>query len=53
MTPDSGDIEHNSSLIERTFETFGIEVEVVDGSVGPTVTQYAIRPADGVKLRAL
>ncbi|MEK7530068.1 MAG: DNA translocase FtsK 4TM domain-containing protein, partial [Patescibacteria group bacterium] len=50
MTPDSGDIEHNSSLIERTFETFGIEVEVVDVSVGPTVTQYAIRPADGVKL---
>ena len=50
MTPDSGDIEHNSKLIERTFQTFGIEVEVVDVSVGPTVTQYAIRPADGIKL---
>lgn len=50
MTPDSGDIEHNSQLIERTFETFGIEVEVVDVSVGPSVTQYAIRPAEGIKL---
>lgn len=50
MTPDSGNIEHNSELIERTFETFGIEVEVVDVSVGPSVTQYAIRPAEGIKL---
>lgn len=50
MTPDSGDIEQNSQLIERTFETFGIEVEVVDVSVGPSVTQYAIRPAEGIKL---
>lgn len=50
MTPDSGNIERNSELIERTFETFGIEVEVVDVSVGPSVTQYAIRPAEGIKL---
>ncbi len=50
LTPDSGDIEHNSELIERTFENFGIDVEVVDVAIGPTITQYAIRPAEGIKL---
>lgn len=50
LAPDSGDIERNSELIENTFDNFGIDVEVVDVSVGPTITQYAIRPADGIKL---
>ncbi|MFH1611515.1 MAG: DNA translocase FtsK 4TM domain-containing protein [Patescibacteria group bacterium] len=46
----SGDIERGKEVIRRTFENFGIEVEVVDVRVGPTVTQYAMRPAEGVKL---
>ena len=48
--PDSGNISRNSEIIERTFETFGIPVEMVDVAVGPTITQYAIRPAEGIKL---
>ncbi len=46
----SGDIERSAEIIRRTFENFGIEVEVVDVRVGPTVTQFAIRPAEGIKL---
>ncbi|MBI2476839.1 DNA translocase FtsK, partial [Candidatus Uhrbacteria bacterium] len=50
LTPDSGDITRNSEVIEKTFENFGISVGVEDVSVGPTITQYAIRPAEGIKL---
>lgn len=48
--PTSGDIDGNREIIERTFEQFGIDVEMGDVSVGPTVTQYTFRPAQGVKL---
>jgi len=50
LTPDSGNIDKNSDVIQQTFENFGIDTEVVDVAVGPTITQYAIRPAQGVKL---
>ncbi len=46
----SGDIDRNQEIIRRTFENFGIDVEMADVRVGPTVTQYALRPAEGVKL---
>ena len=44
------EIEENSLIIQKTFLQFGIEVEVVDEAVGPTVVQYRILPAEGVKL---
>jgi len=31
-------------------ENFGIQVEMGEVNVGPTVTQYTLKPADGVKL---
>lgn len=46
----SGDIEHNKDMIEKTFKEFGIQVEMGKTSTGPTVTQYTLRPAQGVKL---
>ncbi|MFA5946296.1 MAG: DNA translocase FtsK 4TM domain-containing protein [Patescibacteria group bacterium] len=46
----AGDIERNQEIIVRTMEQFGIPVEMSDVRVGPTVTQYAFRPAQGVKL---
>ncbi|TAL49710.1 DNA translocase FtsK [Patescibacteria group bacterium] len=46
----SGDIERNKEIIEKTFEEFGILVEMGKTSVGPTVTQYTLRPSQGVKL---
>lgn len=48
--PTSGDIKANINIIKRTLENFGIEVEMAEVSVGPTVTQYTLRPAQGVKL---
>lgn len=48
--PTSGDIVHNREVIRRTLETFGIPVEMGEVSVGPTVTQFTLKPSDGVKL---
>lgn len=45
-----GDIKSNLEIIKRTLENFGIPVEMGEVSVGPTVTQYTFKPADGVKL---
>jgi DNA segregation ATPase FtsK/SpoIIIE, S-DNA-T family len=47
---DSGNIEANVSIIQKTLADFGIEVEMGEVNVGPTVTQYTLRPAVGVKL---
>lgn len=46
----AGDIERNTQIIEKTFAQFGIPVEMSEVKVGPTVSQYALRPAQGVKL---
>lgn len=48
--PTSGDIKANLNIIKRTLQNFGIEVEMAEVNVGPTVTQYTLRPAHGVKL---
>jgi DNA segregation ATPase FtsK/SpoIIIE, S-DNA-T family len=47
---DSGNIEMNVSIIQKTLADFGIDVEMGEVNVGPTVTQYTLRPAVGVKL---
>jgi len=49
-TPSSGDIRANANIIKRTLQNFGIDVEMDEVSVGPTVTQYTLKPAQGVKL---
>src|SRR6266481_5270590 len=49
-TVDSGNIEVNVAIIQKTLADFGIEVEMGEVNVGPTVTQYTLRPAIGVKL---
>lgn len=48
--PSSGDIKANANIIKRTLQNFGIEVEMAEVNVGPTVTQYTLKPAEGVKL---
>ncbi len=45
-----GDITRNQEIIAKTLRQFGIDVEMSEVRVGPTVTQYAFRPAQGVKL---
>ncbi len=46
----TGDINASANIIKRTLSNFGIDVEMGEVSVGPTVTQYTLRPAMGVKL---
>lgn len=46
----SGDVDAAQEVIENTFKNFNIEVEMKDVRVGPSVTQYAFKPALGVKL---
>ncbi|MFH1192541.1 MAG: DNA translocase FtsK 4TM domain-containing protein [bacterium] len=48
--PTSGDIKENGIIIKRTLENFGIPVEMGEVNIGPTVTQYTLRPSEGVKL---
>jgi DNA segregation ATPase FtsK/SpoIIIE, S-DNA-T family len=48
--PSAGDIRANQEIIRRTLENFGIPVEMGEVSVGPTVAQYTLKPAEGVKL---
>jgi len=48
--PTSGDIVANANIIKRTLQNFGIDVEMGEVNVGPTVTQYTLKPAEGVKL---
>lgn len=48
--PVSTDIKATQQVIQRTLETFGISVEMGTVSVGPTVTQYTLKPSDGVKI---
>ncbi|MBU6490804.1 DUF87 domain-containing protein [Patescibacteria group bacterium] len=48
--PGTGDIKANANIIKRTFQNFGIHLEMDEVSVGPTVTRYAVKPAEGVRL---
>lgn len=48
--PIAGDIKANANIIKRTLQNFGISVEMDEVSIGPSVTRYAIKPAEGVKL---
>ncbi len=51
--PTSGDIQANKEKIKKALQNFGIEVEMGEVSVGPTVTQYTLRPIEGVKLASI
>lgn len=48
--PGVGDTKANANIIKRTLQNFGIQVEMDEISVGPTVTRYALKPAEGVRI---
>jgi S-DNA-T family DNA segregation ATPase FtsK/SpoIIIE len=48
--PGGGDVKGNLNVIKRTLQQFGINVEMDEVSIGPSVTRYALKPAEGVKL---
>lgn len=44
------DSRSSANLLERTFENFGVKAKVLNVRTGPTVTQYEVQPAPGVKV---
>jgi S-DNA-T family DNA segregation ATPase FtsK/SpoIIIE len=50
---DSGNIRENAATIQKTLSNFSIDVTMSDVNVGPTVTQYTLKPVDGVKLEKI
>ncbi len=48
--PGVGDIKANANIIKRTLQNFGVNVEMDEISIGPSITRYALKPAEGVKL---
>lgn len=48
--PTIGDLRANANIIKRTLEGFGIPVEMGEITIGPAVTRYTLKPAEGVKL---
>ncbi len=51
--PKSGDTKGNSVKIKETLANFNIEVVMSDINIGPTVTQYTLKPAPSVKLNQI
>jgi DNA segregation ATPase FtsK/SpoIIIE, S-DNA-T family len=50
---DAGNIKENAGIIQQTLSSFGIEVAMGEVNVGPTVTQYTLKPSSGVKLNKI
>lgn len=49
-TPNAGDVKIYSAIIKKTLANFDIPVEILEVNIGPAVTQYAFKPAEGIKL---
>lgn len=46
-------IENNKNIIKKLLDSFGVQVEMDEAVVGPTVTQYTLSLGDGVKFATL
>jgi S-DNA-T family DNA segregation ATPase FtsK/SpoIIIE len=47
---DKEELEKNKNQIIQTLKSFGIEIQRISATVGPTVTLYEIVPAEGVRI---
>lgn len=52
-SPVSGNIQKNAAIIEKKLRDYNISVTMDEANVGPTVTQYTLKPAEGVKLNQI
>ncbi len=50
LAVDDDELKKQAKLIEEKLGEFGIDVTVKDARPGPTVTQFTLQPAEGVKL---
>ena len=46
-------IKENSTLLEKVFRDFNIEVQVMTVKLGPVITLYEILPAAGIKINTI
>ncbi len=46
-------IKANSELLEKVFEDFNIDIQVVNVKLGPVVTLFEILPAAGIKINTI
>lgn len=44
------DPKASANIIKRTLKNFNIEVEMDDVAIGPAVTRFALKPAEGVRI---
>ncbi|MDD5145065.1 MAG: DNA translocase FtsK [Candidatus Pacebacteria bacterium] len=51
--PSAGDTIMNSMIIKKTLDNFGLSVEMSEINIGPAVTQYTLKPAEGIKLNKI
>ena len=50
---DELNIKANSELLEKVFEDFNIDIQVVNVRLGPVVTLFEILPAAGIKINTI
>lgn len=50
QTDELNAIEKNSQTLQKTLASFGVDAEVKNVSLGPSVTKYELHPAIGVKV---
>ena len=50
---DESNIKENSSLLEKVFQDFNIDIQVINVKLGPVVTLVEILPAAGIKINTI
>lgn len=53
MKPQAGNLQKRIETIEKTLKDFGIDVKMTEVNIGPTVTQFTLKPSEGVKLNQI
>lgn len=53
IVPDPADLEAKAKTIEETLQSFKVEASVREINPGPAVTQFALEPSSGVKVRRI
>lgn len=53
VTPDPKLLEHKAEVIEDTLQSFKVKASVREINPGPAVTQFALEPGNGVKVRRI